>query len=247
MYQECTMKTTVIAFPGTLCSPAIFRPTEQALADICNFNTISWMDEPENGTDKVSNDSPAHSIQAIADRTARTITHPAILIGHSTGGAIAAYLAATYPHLARGLVLVNTGAHMRRHGDVAALIAALRQEGGKDDLAAAVLARSFATPPSAAALAEFERYAAGVAPRAVLEALQSQAALDLAPLLAQLRCPMVVVHGVLDCVRSKGDAEELRACVDGAVVRWAECGHSPVYESPQAVAAAVKEVMARLT
>lgn len=241
-YRLVAMKATVIAFPGTLCSPDVFKPTAEALASTCDFQPISWMREPEGYKPE---DRPTWSIEAIARREARNIKQPVILLGHSTGGAIAAYLAAENPDLARGLILVNTGAHMRRHGDVNKIIQAV-QDGHVDDIRAAVVMRSFASPLPDEALAAFRSYAASVSPQAVLQALESQRDLDLTPLLARIRCPTVVVHGVLDQARSKGDAEELAGLVPGAVVRWAECGHTPVFEAPDTVSEAVREIVARL-
>lgn len=237
------MKTTVVAFPGTLCSPAVFKPTADALAETCDIHATSWMDKPEETTPQ---GQTTWSIEEVARRETRKIKQPVILIGHSTGGAIAAYLAAENPELVRGLVLVNTGAHMRRHGDVNKIIQAV-QSGHIDNVREAVVTRSFASLPPEDALAAFRRYAASVSAQAVLEVLESQRDLDLTALLARIRCPTVVVHGVLDKARSKGDAEELAGLVPGAEVRWVEgCGHTPVFEAPEAVAGAVRELTMRL-
>lgn len=237
------MRTKVVAIPGTLCSPAVFKPTADALSETCDFRTVSWMQKPDKST---SEGQPTWSIEEIARREARNIKQPVILIGHSTGGAIAAYLAAENPDLIRALILVNTGAHMRRHGDVNKIIQAV-QSGHIDDVREAVVTRSFASLPDEEVLAEFRRYAASVSPQAVLEVLESQRDLDLTPLLARIRCPTVVVHGVLDKARSRGDAEELAGLVPGAGVTWVEeCGHTPVFEAPGAVAEVVVGLVTRL-
>ncbi|KAJ4422312.1 hypothetical protein N0V82_003068 [Gnomoniopsis sp. IMI 355080] len=236
------MKPTVVAFPGTLCSPDIFKPTAVALSSTCELHPVSWMRKPEGSP---LEDRQTWSIEEIAQREARNIKQPVILLGHSTGGAIAAYLAAENPDLVRGLILVNTGAHMRRHGDVKKIIQNVR-DGHVDDIRAAVITRSFASPPPDEVLAEFRRYAASVSPQAILEALESQRDLDLTTQLARITCPTAVVHGVLDRARSKSDAEELAGLVPGAVVRWAQCGHTPVFEAPNTVAEAVTEILARL-
>lgn len=243
LFQFLDMKTTVVAFPGTLCSPAVFKPTADALAETCDFHAIPWMDKPDETRLK---GQATWSIEEVARREARNIKQPVILVGHSTGGAIAAHIAAENPDLIRGLVLINTGAHMRRHGDVNKIIQTV-QSGHIDDVREAVVTRSFASLPPSEALAEFRRYAASVSAQAVLEVLESQRDLDLTPLLARIRCPTVVVHGVLDKARSRGDAEELAGLVPGAEVRWVEeCGHTPVFEAPEAVAGAVKELVMRL-
>lgn len=236
------MKPAILAVPGTLLSPAIFNPLEEALVGTYDLRTVAWMDTPKGQT----NDEH-YSIPEVAQRIARDISHPVVLVGHSTGGAIVAYLTASYPSLVRGLVLVNTGAHMRRHGDVDALLSKLRNGSTEayEEVRAAVVARSFATEPPGPALAEFKRYAGTVDRAVVLEVLQSQRDLDLTPFLARVTCPTVVIHGVLDQARSREDAEELAGLVPGSALRWAECGHTPVFEQPGVVAAAVKEMIER--
>lgn len=44
----------------------------------------------------------------VADVLQQVETEPAVIVGHSMGGVVAAHFAATYPQLTRGLVLVNS-------------------------------------------------------------------------------------------------------------------------------------------
>src|ERR1700747_2083521 len=101
--------------PGALCSRAVFAPVARALAGEVTVAPFSWLTQ-----------SGPWDIPAVAERVAGHIEEnwqrPVIACGHSTGGAIALQLAIRHPELIAGLVLVDTGAHMRRHGDVDAIL-----------------------------------------------------------------------------------------------------------------------------
>ncbi|MFD1049919.1 alpha/beta fold hydrolase [Kibdelosporangium lantanae] len=82
-------------------------------------------------------------------------------------------------------------------------------------------------------------------PAAALEVLSSQRALDLAPRLAEIRCPVTVVHGVEDKVRSRLNAQDLADGIPGARLRFVSTGHTPVYEDPDVVAEEVRALIDR--
>lgn len=214
----------VVAIPGTMCAPSVFRRLAERLAGEMTVDAVSWMTEPG-----------PWDIPTVADHIAARIDEPALVLGHSTGGAIALQLALAHPAKVRGLVLVNTGAHMRGHGDADRILAAMTTDWGPE-LSAAVLDRSFATPLDPADREELLAYAAGVPKQAALAVLRSQRDLDLTPRLTELRCPVTIVHGVLDQARTVDGAHELAADIPGARLRLVDTGHTPVYEAPDAVA-----------
>lgn len=232
------MPTPLVALPGTICSPAVFAPTAAMLRGEVDVDAVSWMTGP--GPWRVPD---------LADVLARRVEsrhgRPVVLAGHSTGGAIAACLAGRRPDLVGGLVLVDTGAHMRRHGDVDTIIARFRDAWG-DAVREAVVDRSFDDAPDPLVRAELLRYAAGVPQEAAVAVLESQRDLDLTTMLPTIGCPAAVVHGVRDRARSVAEAEELAALLPAATLWWADCGHTAVFEAPAVVARAVRGVCARL-
>lgn len=227
----------VLAIPGTLCSPAVFRPLAERVGGQVELDAVSWMTEPG-----------PWDLGTVADRLAAHITRryeaPVTVIGHSTGGAIALRLTADHAELVAGLLLVDTGAHMRGHGDVDAILTALATDWGAA-LHARVLDRSFATALEPAFRDELLSYAATVPAEAALDALRSQRDLDLTPGLAELACPVTVLHGVHDRARTTDQARELAAAIPGARLRLLETGHTPVYEDPDEVATELLALLAR--
>ena len=224
----------LVALPGTLCAPLIFAPLAHRLRGEFTIDAWPWLTEPG-----------PWDIPAIAARVAEHITRhhrpPVLVCGHSTGGAIALQLAVTRPELVAGLLLVDTGAHMRGHGDVGAILRQVRDEWG-EPLRAAVVDRSFHIPVDPYVRAELLRWAAGVDPQAVYDVLASQRDLDLSDHLADLSMPTIVVHGVYDRARPRKHAEALAAAISGAGLRLLATGHTPPYESPEEFAVIVREV-----
>jgi pimeloyl-ACP methyl ester carboxylesterase len=235
--EQATREPVVLAIPGTLCAPAVFRPLARRLAGRARLDAVSWMTDP----------GPWH-LGAIADRVAARITQrhgtPVVVVGHSTGGAIALRLVTAHPALVAALLLVDTGAHMRGHGDVDAILAALADDWGPR-LHAGVLDRSFATPPEPAFRDELLAYAARVPVQAALEVLRSQRDTDLTPGLGAIDCPVTVVHGLRDPTRTPDQARELAEAIPGARLRLLDTGHTPIYEAPDEVATELLALLAR--
>jgi 3-oxoadipate enol-lactonase len=235
--EPAVRRPVVLAVPGTLCAPSVFRPLAERLAGQVEFDAVSWLTEPG-----------PWDLGAVADRLATRITRrhgvPVTVLGHSTGGAIALRLAAGHAGLVAGLLLADTGAHMRGHGDVDAILAALATDWGPP-LHARVLDRSFATALDPAVRDELLAYAAAVPAQAALDALRSQRDLDLTPGLAALDCPVTVLHGRHDPVRTPDEARELAEAIPGARLRLLDTGHTPVYEDADEVAAELLALLAR--
>jgi pimeloyl-ACP methyl ester carboxylesterase len=118
-----TVETVLVGLPGTLCSPAVFEPMTRALAGEVDVVPFSWLTRPGPW------DVPSVA-ERVADHLAENWPRPVIVCGHSTGGVIALQLAVRHPALVGGLVLVDTGAHMHRHGDVGGILQRVKDNWG---------------------------------------------------------------------------------------------------------------------
>lgn len=100
----------VVALAGTFCSPLVFEQVRPLLGDRFDVRALSWM-----------TNAPSCTIDGAAAWVADSAPPgPLLLVGHSTGGAIALRLALTRPELVGGLMLINTRtqhAPPRRHHD----------------------------------------------------------------------------------------------------------------------------------
>jgi pimeloyl-ACP methyl ester carboxylesterase len=179
---------------------------------------------------------------AVAGYLRRRYARPVLVCGHSTGGAIALQLAVTAPETVTGLLLVGTGAHMHGHGDVEAILRQVRQDWGQE-LRAAVLERSFDGALEASTRARMLAWSATVHQQAVYDVLASQHDLDLTPQLGEIAVPTIVLHGTRDRARSVAAARELAVAIPGAQLRLVPAGHTPVYETPEAAASAVADLL----
>lgn len=226
--------TPLVALPGTFLAPRIFARLAAMTTGGYQLEALSWM-----------TDAPAWSIDELAEWVGSYIAEhfprKVILIGHSTGGAIALRLAGLHPDLIRGLMLINTGPNMDNHGDVLGLVTDIEQH-RTPAAVHAVLRRSFHIPPSPEDLRALLDYGLAVPPRAALDVLRSQHRTDLLPTLRVMRVPVTVVHGRYDRVRSVLEAQAMAARVPDCSLILASCGHSPMYEVPEVVSSALRQL-----
>lgn len=218
-----------LAIPGTLCAPSLF----DRLAARTELSTVDWMAF-----------GPPAGIPAVAARIAESTREPHVVLGHSTGGAIALQLALAHPETVAALMLVDTGASMAGHGDVDGLLSMIRTQWGPP-LWHAVLDRSFADRPDEQTMAALLDYAAQASPEVAYQVLDSQRSLDFTPRLGTISVPVTVVHGEFDRARPVAHAEHLAAAIPGADLHVLPTGHSPVHEAPDAVAALLGELRDR--
>ena len=65
-------------------------------------------------------------------------------------------------------------------------------------------------------------------------------------LAAQVRCPVLVLHGAGDAVRGHDDGETLAGCTGGALVTLAGAGHFPHLRDPVRVNLLIKQFADRV-
>lgn len=225
----------IVALAGTLCSPRIFDPLAARLSAVATVDPVSWMMSP--GPWNI----PAVASQ-VTDRIEANGSGAVTLIGHSTGGAIALQLTLEHPELVNALVLVGTGPNMHSHGDVSAIIKSVESSWGPK-LFGVILDRSFAAPLDPHTRESFLQYADGIDPRSALEVLTSQRATDFQDRLSEIACPVVVIHGTEDPTRSVAQAEAFASAFRGAQLHFLPCGHSPMYEQPDATARIIQKLL----
>ncbi|MBB4686047.1 alpha/beta fold hydrolase [Amycolatopsis jiangsuensis] len=227
----------VVGIPGTLCAPEIFDRLAAALPGGSDtVDAVDWLTAP--GPWRIED------VAASVSRRIEALGEPVTLLGHSTGGCVAATVAATRPDLVSHLLLANTGAHMRGHGDVDRILTTITEDWGPS-LHAAVLDRSFATPLPSGLRTRLLAYAARVPPAAVLEVLTSQRDLDLTPKLASITCPATVLHGSHDRARSVADARYLAEQLPDCELTVVATGHTPFWEDVPSTVAALERLRAR--
>ncbi len=157
---------------------------------------------------------------------------PAVLVGHSMGGAIAQALALAEPALLRGIVLVGTGARLRVHPDILDIIRRDHAEAARW-----LVGWSFAPAASAALRAEGEGDQLRC-PAAVTEGdLRACDGFDVMAEVARIRLPALIVCGEQDALTPPKYARYLHQYIAGSrLVLVPEAGHYVMLEQPDAVA-----------
>jgi len=229
------MASPMIALPGTMCAPAIFDPLAEVLRPEVHVDAFSWMTQPGPW------DIPSVATN-VANHIRRSYDRPVLVAGHSTGGAIALQLTLDAPELVQGLVLVGTGAHMRGHGDVSAILERITH-GWDERLWADVLDRSFRIAPSPQQRRDFIDWVRGVDKRAAYDVLASQRDLDLSAELANITIPSGVIIGRHDPTRTVAQAREFADHFVNATFTVLETGHTPVFEAPEEVADCIRGLL----
>lgn len=218
-----------------MCSPQVFA--QAALRSGLPAVGLGWL---EGGG--------AHDLRSVAARVSELISAlPAvILVGHSMGTPIAVLAALLSARRGaspiKGLVLSNSGANTRGHGDIASLVKRVEQD-WSEGFQEAFIARCFRQLPAEPLLQALRSYPSRLDRHAVVEALLSQQAIDCAPLLSDLpRVPTAIVHGQHDPARTLGHAQEMANGIAGATLHVLDTGHTSCAEAPDNFAAVLRGI-----
>jgi pimeloyl-ACP methyl ester carboxylesterase len=167
---------------------------------------------------------------------------PAVLVGHSMGGAITQAVALAEPDLLRGIVLVGTGARLRVHPS---LFEALRRDHAE---AARLLVQWGYGPMASEALrAETQRDLLSCPP-AVLEGdFRACDAFDVMAEMARIRLPALVVCGEQDALTPPKYARYLHQAIpESRLALVPEAGHFVMQEQRDAVISALADFLEAL-
>lgn len=192
-----------------------------------------------------------HDLHSVAQRVALLIEGlgPTVLIGHSVGTPVAALAAAIdlradKPNVV-GMVLSNSGANTKGHGDVESVIERVLTSWGPG-LWKAMTERSLGVPCPDELAEGFETYPRRITAAAVAESLRSLKDLDLTNMLGQLsRLPAAIVHGARDPARTLSHARGLNDGIPGSTLSILDTGHTSCVEAPAEFAGIVRSIVER--
>jgi pimeloyl-ACP methyl ester carboxylesterase len=170
-----------------------------------------------------------------------------VLIGHSVGTPIAALAAAIDLRSTKnnviGLVLSNSGANTKGHGDVESVIERVLQTSGPP-LWKAMTERSLGSACPAEFVDSFMTYSRRITAEATAESLRSLQQTDLTSMLSELSSvPTAVVHGSRDPARTLSYAESLSNGIAGSRLVVLETGHTSCVEAPDEFAKVIRSVV----
>jgi 3-oxoadipate enol-lactonase len=159
-----------------------------------------------------------------------------VLIGHSVGTPIAALAAAIDLRSTKsnvvGLVLSNSGANTKGHGDVESVIERVLQT-WVPPLWKAMTERSLGSVCPAELVDSFMTYPRRITAEATVQSLRSLQQTDLTGMLSELSSlPTAVVHGNRDPARTLSHAESLSDGIPGSRLVVLETGHTSCVEAP---------------
>ena len=177
---------------------------------------------------------------------------PCHFAGLSMGGFVGLRLAARRPALLRTLTLMNTGADREpawsrlRFGLMARVVRVI----GPTPFAGIAMKELFGEstrhhPAKAQMLAEWKAKIS-TRPRAIAEAVLGVMQRKEVPAqeLRSIQCRTLILAGEEDTARPPSDSERLASLIPGSrLVRIPKCGHSSALEAPEAVIAAMTELL----
>lgn len=177
-------------------------------------------------------------VEAVLDAMDR----PAVVMGHSLGGAVAQTLALDHPQNLRGIGLIGTGGKLRVHPDLLATIDRDLEEAA-DLLAPWLFAASASAELREKARAQMQANGQAAAARD-FRACDAFNAMDR---LGEIDVPTLVAVGENDQMTPVKYSEHLRDAIPNTYLRVIEnAGHMVMLERPEALNAAIAEFMTQL-
>ena len=229
-------RPTLIFLPGALIPPNAIAPVTRIVK--LRAVGVGWLEG-----------AGPHDLHSVAARVAMLLRElgPTVLIGHSVGTPIAAIAAAIDLRSAKrnvvGLVLSNSGANTKGHGDVESVIERVLQTWGPP-LWKAMTERSLGSACPAELVDSFMTYPRRITAEATAESLRSSQQTDLTSMLGELSSvPTAVVHGSRDPARTLSHAESLSNGIPGSRLVVLETGHTSCVEAPDEFAKVIRSVV----
>jgi pimeloyl-ACP methyl ester carboxylesterase len=242
---------TVVFSHGLLWSARMYEAQLRALE--ADYRVIAW-DHRGQGRSS-SPDERAHQIETCYHDALALLDHlgatPCHFVGLSMGGFVGMRLAARHPQWVRSLSLLATAADGEPSANIGKyqLLNAIARRFGTRPVASKVMpimfGPTFLNDPARAA--ERERWRGELVRnsrsihRAVSGVIEREHCLDE---LANIRCPVLVLHGDEDNAISRSRALSTYEAIEGArFVAIEAAGHSMTVENPDAVTGALREFL----
>ena len=192
------------------------------------------------------------SIGAMAEHVLEIAPLRFALAGHSMGGRVALEVVRRAADRVRGLALLNTGVHPLRPGEAASRgeLVRIAREQGMAALAAAWLPPMMGSPPSR--VAELMPLLTAMVERSTPESFAGQIKAllerpDAEAVLPSIGVPTLLMSGTRDTWSPLEQHREMQRQIPQAtLVAIEDAGHMAPIEQPVAVAAALREWLARL-
>ena len=241
---------TIVFSHGLLMDHTMFEPQRAALES--QYRVIAYdhraqgqSQDPEQGYDMDTlTEDAAALIRALG-------AAPCHFAGLSMGGFVGMRLAARHPELVRSLVLMNTTAEKEkvwnriRYGVLAQLVKLVGPGPFTPIAVKELFGRTTRHDPAQRAMLEAWTAKLRARPRNIAHSLLAvMNRLDFTSELGAIRCPTLVIAGEDDSAQPPQNSAGLVAGIRGArLVRIPAAGHSSSLEQPDAVIAAMRDVL----
>jgi len=229
-------RPTLVFLPGALIPPNAIAPVTRIVK--LRAIGVGWLEG-----------AGPHDLRSVAERVAILLRElgPTVLIGHSVGTPIAALAAAIDLRSTKnnvvGLVLSNSGANTKGHGDVESVIERVLQTWGPP-LWKAMTERSLGSVCPAELVDSFMTYPRRITAEATAESLRSLQQNDITSMLSELSSlPTAVVHGSRDPARTLSHAQSLSDGISSSRLVMLETGHTSCVEAPDEFAKVIHAVV----
>jgi pimeloyl-ACP methyl ester carboxylesterase len=230
--------TQLVLLPGLVCDASVWEHARGTLGSRADIHVAHY--------------GELASLGAMAEKVLGEMEGSFALAGHSMGGRIALEIFRRAPQRIRALALMDTGVQPLSAGE-----AGLRETRGRHELLAIARIRGMAAmatrwvqgmvwqprldeaPLIDGIVGMFARSSADVF-AAQISALLARP--DASGLLAQIRCPTLVLCGAEDAWAPAARHVEMSAQIAGSrLVLVPDCGHMCTLERPEAVTAAMRD------
>ncbi len=236
------LATTLVCAPGLMCDATVWQAQIAAFESQLPIQVIDY--------------GSLDSLPAMAAHLLQQAPPKFALAGHSMGGRVALEVMRLAPERVTHLALLDTGCHALPTGEAAAKERTMRLGflSLAQDKGVAAMARSWVrnmVHPDRLADAPLINSIVTMFARKPVEIYAAQIKALLArpeafPLLAQIRCPALVLCGNEDANSPPVANREMAEAIPGAQLEIIpQCGHMSLQERPDVVNAALKALLAR--